>query len=221
MQQPSNPRAPFQEGFAALREEPLLLSAEVAWRWCFGLAAWLLILVAAALFLDSLKVSDLDRFLLSTMQPLLEWSALNHILHGALLRAIWIKFIVITGIDSTVVIGSRSRARSLVAQPCCIVRRRRPRRRRRLAILADAATSPDSRSVDVDRPRLPRCLAPYRNYDATTAATVPCCILLRLWNHVIARLRRGAELVLRAGATVLYPQPGECPRRTMADRRLL
>jgi hypothetical protein len=98
MQPPGHLRSPFQEGFAALREEPLLLAAELTWRWCFGFAAWLLVLAASALFLDSLKVSELDRFLLSTMQPALEWSALNHILHGALLRYVWTKFIVVTGL---------------------------------------------------------------------------------------------------------------------------
>jgi hypothetical protein len=57
MSQPENVRSPFQESFAALREEPLLLVAELTWRRCFGLAGWILALVAAALFLDSLKVS--------------------------------------------------------------------------------------------------------------------------------------------------------------------
>jgi hypothetical protein len=98
MPQPGNSRSPFQEGFAALRDEPLLLPTELTWRWCFALAAWLLALSAAALFLDSLKVSDLDRFLLATMRPALEWSALNHIFQGTLLRAVWIKFIVLAGL---------------------------------------------------------------------------------------------------------------------------
>ena len=71
MSQPGSLRSPFQEGFAALREEPLLLPAELAWRWCFALAAWMLALGAAALFLDSLKLSPVDRFLLSTLQPTL------------------------------------------------------------------------------------------------------------------------------------------------------
>ena len=57
MSQSGSSRPPFQESFAALREEPLLLVAELMWRWCFGLAGWILALVAAALFLDSLKVS--------------------------------------------------------------------------------------------------------------------------------------------------------------------
>jgi hypothetical protein len=98
MSPPGNLRSPFQEGFAALRDEPLLFVAELTWRWCFGVAAWLLALGAAALFLDSLRVSALDRLLLSTMKPALEWSALNHILHGALLRYVWTKFIVMTAL---------------------------------------------------------------------------------------------------------------------------
>jgi hypothetical protein len=93
-----NARSPFQEGFAALRDEPLLLPAELMWRWCFGVAAWILAIGATAVFLDSLSVSALDRFLLGTTQPALERSALNHIFHGALLRAVWIKFIVLAGL---------------------------------------------------------------------------------------------------------------------------
>ncbi|MGA9564951.1 MAG: hypothetical protein WBS19_05445 [Candidatus Korobacteraceae bacterium] len=117
--QPANLRSPFQEGFAALREEPLLFAAELTWRWCFALAAWLLMLVAAALFLDSLKVSELDQFLLSTMQPALEWSAVNHILHGALLRAVWIKFIVLAGLTLlwafAAAVGRAASLRNLIA----------------------------------------------------------------------------------------------------------
>ena len=98
MSQSGYARSPFQEGFAALREEPLLLPAELAWRWSFALAAWLLVLAAGALFLDTLKVSALDRFFLGTLQPALESLALGHIFRGALLRAIWIKFIVLAGL---------------------------------------------------------------------------------------------------------------------------
>jgi len=119
MQQPGNSRSPFQEGFAALREVPLLLPAELTWRWCFALAAWLLALGAAAVFLDSLKVSALDRFLLATMQPVLEWSALNRILHGALLRAVWMKFIVLAGLtllwSFAAAVGRAASLRNLIA----------------------------------------------------------------------------------------------------------
>ena len=98
MSQPASSRSPFQEGFAALRGEPLLLAAELTWRWCFAFSAWLLALTAAALFLDSLQVSALDRFLLSTLQPTLASTALSHILHGTLLRIVWTKLIVLAGL---------------------------------------------------------------------------------------------------------------------------
>ena len=119
MSQPGNSRSPFQEGFAALRDGPLLFLAELTWRWCFGFATWLLALGAAAVFLDSLKVSELDRLLLATMKPALEWSALNHILHGALLRYVWTKFIVVTALTLlwcfAAAAGRSASLRSLIA----------------------------------------------------------------------------------------------------------
>jgi hypothetical protein len=117
---PVDSRSPFQEGFAALRNEPLLLPAELMWRWCFALTAWILALGAAALFLDSINVSALDRFLLGSAQPALERSALNHIFHGALLRAIWIKFIVLAGLtfmwSFAAALGRAASLRSLLAR---------------------------------------------------------------------------------------------------------
>ncbi len=117
--QPGYSRSPFQEGFSALREEPLLLVAELAWRWCFALAAWLIALFAAAMFLDSLPVSSLDRFLIGTLNPVLERSALNHVFHGALLRYLWIKFIVLAGLTIlwafAAAVGRAASLRNLVA----------------------------------------------------------------------------------------------------------
>ena len=119
MLQPGYSRSPFQEGFAALREEPLLFAAELTWRWCFAIAAWLIVLLAAALFLDSLKLSQVDRFLLSTTQPALAGSALSHILSGALLRYLWIKFFVLLGITVmwafAAAVGRAASLRSLVS----------------------------------------------------------------------------------------------------------
>lgn len=119
MPPPGNLRSPFQEGFAALREEPLLLPAELTWRWCFALAAWLLALGAAALFLDSLKVSALDRLLIGTFQPAFERSALNHVFHGALLRYLWTKFFVAAGLTLlwgfAAAVGRAASLRNLVA----------------------------------------------------------------------------------------------------------
>jgi hypothetical protein len=119
MSQADNLRSPFQEGFAALREEPLLLGAELTWHWCFALAAWLLALAAVAVFLDSLTLSAGDRFLLSTLQPKLASTALSHVLHGTLLRYMWTKFIVLAGFTVlwcfAAAVGRAASLRNLVA----------------------------------------------------------------------------------------------------------
>jgi hypothetical protein len=86
MSQDSNPPSPFRDGFAALRHEPALLAAELTWRWCFGLSAWGLGIIAIALFLDSLKIAPVDAFLLRTLQPQLLENALRHIFRGSLSR---------------------------------------------------------------------------------------------------------------------------------------
>jgi len=117
--QPGYARSPFQEGFSALRDEPLLLAAELTWRWCFALAGWLIALFAAAMFLDSLNVSALGRLLLGTMNPLLERSAISHVLHGALLRYLWIKFIALAGLTAlwafSAAVGRAASLRNLIA----------------------------------------------------------------------------------------------------------
>jgi hypothetical protein len=77
---------PFRDGFAALGHEPALLAAELAWRWCFGFSALVLGVVSIGLYLDSLKVSRADQFLLGTVQPQLLAEALRHIFRGSLSR---------------------------------------------------------------------------------------------------------------------------------------
>ncbi len=80
--------SPFRDGFAAVWHDPVLLVAELAWRWCFGFSAWALFVISGALFLDSLKVSPLDELLFGTLQPQLLFGALHHILHGSLTRLV-------------------------------------------------------------------------------------------------------------------------------------
>jgi hypothetical protein len=119
MSQPGSLRSPFQEGFAALREEPLLLLAELTWRWCFGIAAWILVLGAAAMFLDSLTIAPADQFLLGTFRPALAWIALTHVVQGSLLRYLWTKFIVLAGLTLlwclASAVGRAASLRNLVA----------------------------------------------------------------------------------------------------------
>lgn len=78
--------SPFRDGFAALWHEPALLAAELTWRWCFGLSAWVLALISIRLFLDSLTVRPVDQLLLRTMQPILLLQALQHIFRGSFSR---------------------------------------------------------------------------------------------------------------------------------------
>jgi len=93
-----NKSSPFRDGFAALRHEPALLAAELTWRWCFGLSAWILAIVAVRLFLDSLTVTPLDQFLLRTMQPVLLMDALQHIFRGSLSRFLLVQTVLLLGL---------------------------------------------------------------------------------------------------------------------------
>ncbi len=96
MSQP-DAHSPFQDGFAALWHEPALLAAELTWRWCFGLAAWGLAIISAALFLDSLKISFSDELLLGTLQPELVDGVIRRIFRGSLNRFLWEQAILILG----------------------------------------------------------------------------------------------------------------------------
>jgi hypothetical protein len=86
MSSPGSRRSAFQDSFAALWHEPVLIAAELAWRWCFGLAAWVVVIIGAGLFLDSVKISRRDEFLLGTLQPQLLQEAVRHIFRGSLTR---------------------------------------------------------------------------------------------------------------------------------------
>jgi hypothetical protein len=98
MSQQGSESSPFQDGFAALWHEPALLAVELTWRWCFGLSAWALAFVSGAVFLDSLKVSPADEFLLGTFQPRLLSGAAQHIFRGSLARFVLEQFVLVLGI---------------------------------------------------------------------------------------------------------------------------
>jgi hypothetical protein len=98
MSHPGSDHSPFQDGFAALWHEPALFAAELTWRWCFGLSAWGLVIISAGLFLDSLKVSPADEFLLSTLQPQLLSGAVQHIFRGSLTRFVLEQSAVLLGV---------------------------------------------------------------------------------------------------------------------------
>jgi hypothetical protein len=98
MSQLSGNSSPFRDGFAALWHEPVLLAAELTWRWCFGLSAWVLVIISGGLFLDSLKVTPSDEFLLSTFQPQLLSGAVHHIFRGTLTRFVVEQSVLLLGV---------------------------------------------------------------------------------------------------------------------------
>jgi hypothetical protein len=98
MSHPGSDGSPFKDGFAALWHEPALLAADLTWRWCFGLAAWALVIISGGLFLDSLKLSRGDEFLLSTLQPQLLSDALRHIFRGSLTRFVLEQSVLVLGV---------------------------------------------------------------------------------------------------------------------------
>ena len=90
--------SPFRDGFHAILHEPLLLAAELSWRWCFGLSAWALGIISIGMFLQSLKVSPLDAFFLRTLEPELFDRALRHIFAGSLSRFIAEQSVLLLGV---------------------------------------------------------------------------------------------------------------------------
>jgi hypothetical protein len=90
--------SPLHDGFAAMWNEPALLAAELTWRWCFGLAAWGMLIISAALFLDSVRISPSDQFLLSTLHPRLLSNAVWHLFRGSLYRFMWQQTVMLVGL---------------------------------------------------------------------------------------------------------------------------
>jgi len=111
--------SPFRDGFAALVHEPLLPAAELTWRWCFGLAAWILGIASMGMFLDSLTVSPVDAFVLRTFQPQFVDGALRHIFRGSLTRFLLMQAVLIAGVtllwSLAATVGRAATLRRLVA----------------------------------------------------------------------------------------------------------
>ena len=81
-----NPSSSIAIGFRLPIRRPLILLAEIAWRWTFAAAAWLLVLAFTLEYFDSLPVNTLDRLLLSTGQPYLVAQAMRRIFSGSSAR---------------------------------------------------------------------------------------------------------------------------------------
>ncbi len=81
-----NSLSPTTIGFRLLFRRPLIPLAEIAWRWTFAAAAWLLGIAFFFEYFGSLPVTRADRFLLDTGQPFLIAQAIRRIFHGSSVR---------------------------------------------------------------------------------------------------------------------------------------
>ena len=119
MSHPGSDASPFRDGFAALWHEPALLAAELTWRWCFGFLAWALVIISGGLFLDSIKISRADEFLLGTFQPQLLSGAFQHIFRGSLTRFVLEQSVLLLGVTLSwcfaATVGRAATLRRLVA----------------------------------------------------------------------------------------------------------
>ncbi len=76
-------RAPIADGFRAVFRGPALLLAEICWRWCFGMAAWVLIVLGFREWLASVRFSSAEWFLAHSRQPVLVAGVIADALQGA------------------------------------------------------------------------------------------------------------------------------------------
>jgi hypothetical protein len=78
--------SPTAEGFRLIFRRPAIFFAEIAWRWTFAAAAWLLGTLFLMEYMGSLPVHTLDRLLLGTQQPILVSRAIHRIFYGSAFR---------------------------------------------------------------------------------------------------------------------------------------
>ena len=89
----------IRTGFSIAFRRPSLFAAELAWRWAFDVAAWLLILYGILLFLRSVPVSDADMLGLSGIIPGRFGATVLHILAGSGPKMIRVAFALLVGLS--------------------------------------------------------------------------------------------------------------------------
>jgi hypothetical protein len=94
-----NRRSPTLEGFRAALRHPALGTAEIAWRWSFGIAACLVLFFSFLEYLDTLPVSNADLLLLRTRHPFLLSRAIAHILRGSAFHFVTTTIVLFTALS--------------------------------------------------------------------------------------------------------------------------
>ena len=109
-------RSPTLEGFRTIFRRPSFGLAEIAWRWSFGAAASLLLVLSFFEYLDTLPVSKGDLLLLRTRQPALISRAVLHIFRGSAFRVVETAVVLALSLGvAWVVIAAVGRAATLKA----------------------------------------------------------------------------------------------------------
>lgn len=95
---------------------PAIPLAEIAWRWTFATAAWLLGTAFLLGYMGSLPVTAADRLLLGTQQPILISRALERIFHGSAFRFTEAGIVLLVGLAiAWITLASLGRAATLAA----------------------------------------------------------------------------------------------------------
>lgn len=106
--------SPTIEGFRTVFRRPSLPLAEIAWRWSFGTAAFVLIVFGLFEYLDTLPVSPLDLLLLRSRQPFMISQALSRILGGSGLRFVVAGIVIACGLGGLwIILASIGRGATL------------------------------------------------------------------------------------------------------------
>ncbi len=108
--------SPTAEGFRLIFRRPAIPFAEIAWRWTFATAAWLLGTFFLLEYMGSLPVTGLDRLLLGTQQPILVFRAIHRIFQGSAFRFTEAGIVLALGVAvAWIVLASLGRAATLAA----------------------------------------------------------------------------------------------------------
>ena len=108
--------SPTAEGFRLIFRRTAIPFAEIAWRWTFAIAAWLLGTLFLIEYMGSLPVTALDRLLLGTQQPILVSRAIHRIFHGSAFRFTEAGILLLVGLAiAWIALASLGRAATLAA----------------------------------------------------------------------------------------------------------
>jgi len=75
--------SPISVGFRTAFREPAVVLAEIAWRWTFGFAAWVLVVASFLAYLDTLPITRTELLMLRSRIPGLVADAVGQIFSGS------------------------------------------------------------------------------------------------------------------------------------------